>query len=236
MSLVKASFMKTVPTKSIEILWQKYYITLEVLYYLSNFINTPNIFTNSTKARSKRFDTWFHRQVKFLVQVVAMGRSFSGRRSSCPDWPSWCLPGPLSHCLGHCTPLHTGLCSPLWKERETSCHLVIGGERGVRGRTGEDYDAIIIKICEDGVWSLNIEMLVTWWDIIKTFFIALHYDTGTFIADRAFSEFPLVYVQFVQFFKCFTSLPPPISFCLHNLAPQWPPGIADGFHQKHLKA
>ena len=62
------------------------------------------------------------------------------------------------------------------------------------------------------------------------------YDTGTFIADRAFSEFPLVYVQFVQFFKCFTSLPPPISFCLHNLAPQWPPGIADGFHQKHLKA
>ena len=62
------------------------------------------------------------------------------------------------------------------------------------------------------------------------------YDTGTFIADRAFSEFPLVYVQFVQFFKCFTSLPPPISFCLHNLAPQCPPGIADGFHQKHLKA
>ena len=62
------------------------------------------------------------------------------------------------------------------------------------------------------------------------------YDTGTFIADRAFSEFPLVYVQFVQFFKCFTSLPPPISFCLHNLAPQWPPGNADGFHQKQLKA
>ena len=102
-------------------------------------------------------------QVKFLVQVVAMGGSFSGRRSSCPDWPSWCLPGPLSHCLGHCTPLHTGLCSPLWKERETSCHLVIGGERGVRGRTGEDYDAIIIMICEDEVWSLNIEMQITWW-------------------------------------------------------------------------
>ena len=168
----EAFFMKTVPTKAIEILWQKYYITLEVLYYLSNFINTPNIFTNSTKARSKRFDTWFHRQVKFLVQVVAMGGSFSGRRSSCPDWPSWCLPGPLSHCLGHCTPLHTGLCSPLWKERETSCHLVIGGERGARGRTGEDYDAIIIKICEDEVWNLNIEMQITWWDKKKTFFIA----------------------------------------------------------------
>ena len=36
----------------------------EVLYYLSNLTNTPNIFTNSTKARSKRFDTRFHRQVK----------------------------------------------------------------------------------------------------------------------------------------------------------------------------
>ena len=101
-----------------------------------------------------------------------MGGSFSGRRPSCPDWPSWCLAGPLSHCLGHCTPLHTGLCSPLWKERETSCHLVIGGEQGAKGRMGEDNDAIRLKICEDEVCSLNIEMLIIWWDRKKAFFIA----------------------------------------------------------------
>ena len=167
MSLVKASFMKTVPTKSIEILWQKYYITYQISQILQTSSQTPR--KQGAKGSTRDF-TAKSSQVKFLVQVVAMGGSFSWRRSSCPDWPSWCLAGPLSHCLGHCTPWHTGLCSPLWKERETTCHLVIAGEGGGRGRTGEDYDAIISMICEDEVWNLNIEMQITWWDRKKDLF------------------------------------------------------------------
>ena len=82
----------------------------EVLYYLSNLTNTPNIFTNSTKARSKRFDTWFHRQVK-SSQVpcasVCVGRelflekAFLSRLTKLvPAWPTFSLFRSL-HTLAH---------------------------------------------------------------------------------------------------------------------------------------
>ena len=149
----------------------------EVLYYLSNLTNTPNIFTNSTKARSKRFDTWFHRQVKSSQVPCASGcdgrelfleKAFLSRLTKLvPGWPTFSLFRSLH------TFAHRSLFSSLERARDkTSCHLVIGGEQGAKGRMGEDNDAIRLKICEDEVCSLNIEMLIIWWDRKKAFFIA----------------------------------------------------------------
>ena len=135
----------------------------EVLYYLSNLTNTPNIFTNSTKARSKRFDTRFHRQVKssslckwLRWEELFLEKAFLSRLTKLvPGWPTFSLFRSL-HTLAH-----RSLFSSLERARDkTSCHLVIGGEQGAKGRMGEDYDAIRLKICEDEVCSLNIEMLI----------------------------------------------------------------------------
>ena len=129
----EAFFMKTVPTKSLEILWQKYHITLEVLYYLSNFINTPNIFTNSTKARSKRFDTWFHRQVKSSQVPCASGcdgrelfreKVFLSRLTKLvPAWPTFSLFRSLH------TFAHRSLFSSLERARDK---LPLGNRRRTR--------------------------------------------------------------------------------------------------------
>ena len=108
-------------------------IMTEVLYYLSNFINTPNIFTNSTKSRSKRFDTWFHRQVKSSQVPCASGcdgrelfreKVFLSRLTKLvPAWPTFSLFRSLH------TFAHRSLFSSLERARDK---LPLGNRRRTR--------------------------------------------------------------------------------------------------------
>ena len=120
------------------LLWKQYQqnqlnIMTEVLYYLSNLTNTPNIFTNSTKARSKRFDTWFHRQVKSSQVPCASGcdgrelfleKAFLSRLTKLvPGWPTFSLFRSL-HTLAH-----RSLFSSLERARD---NLPLGNRRRTR--------------------------------------------------------------------------------------------------------
>ena len=133
----------------------------EVLYYLSNFINTPNIFTNSTKARSKRFDTWFHRQVKSIQVPCASGcdgrelfreKVFLSRLTKLvPAWPTFSLFRSLH------TFAHRSLFSSLERARDK---LPLGNRRKTRCER-EDGRRIMCNN-EHDMWGWSLKS--KYWD------------------------------------------------------------------------
>ena len=97
------------------LLWKQYQqnqlnIMTEVLYYFRNIILLIKFQKYSKQARSKRFDTWFHRQVKSSQVPCASGcdgrelfleKAFLSRLTKLvPGWPTFSLFRSL-HTLAH---------------------------------------------------------------------------------------------------------------------------------------